>query len=435
MEIAILIIGLISVVLLAILLFRKGGSGGGGLSDGSIQALSQQIEQLQRDNQQLSQQMEALRKENRESQAEQRQELNAALQHTTRSLQQQIQSGQRYASEEQLRQMTAQFTAQQKQLQTIGTAQAEQLKATQQAVSRSLDDMGRNLSERLQSLEQRFATLETNIETKLQGIRQSMDTQLSGIREDNTKQLDSVRTTVNEQLQSNMLTLTTSVKGSMQSLEQRFATLESTIEAKLQAVRTSVETQLKNIRDDNNKQLDQIRGTVDEKLQKTLESKMNESFKLVSERLEQVYKGLGEMQSVAQGVGDLKKVLSNVKTRGILGEIQLGAILKEILTADQYEENVATVPRSSNRVEFAVKLPGAEDGKIIYLPIDSKFNGDGFAHLQDAYASGDTSLIATAKKELVDAIKKCAKDISDKYIDIFGTFLNGIDQFFFRRCH
>lgn len=240
------------------------------------------------------------------------------------------------------------------------------------------------------------------------------------LRREINSTLNSSMRSLGEQLQSTQINLareqSENQMNQLKQFEARLATLESNTETKLQGIRISIDTQLKNIRDDNTKQLDQIRGTVDEKLQKTLESKMNESFKLVSERLEQVYKGLGEMQSVAQGVGDLKKVLSNVKARGILGEIQLGAILKEILTPDQYDENIATVPKSSNRVEFAVKLPGAENEKTIYLPIDSKFNGDRFAHLQDAYESGDKACVDAAKRELCDAIKKCAKDISEKYI-------------------
>ena len=156
--------------------------------------------------------------------------------------------------------------------------------------------------------------------------------------------------------------------------------------------------------------------TVDEKLQKTLEDKMNQSFKLVSERLEEVYKGLGEMQNLATGVGDLKKVLSNVKTRGILGEIQLGAILQEILTPEQYDTEVPTIPGSTNRVEFAVKLPGGTDGEHVYLPIDSKFPGDTYAALQDAYESGSAEAVKAAYKNLEVIIKKCAKDIKEKYI-------------------
>ncbi|MDE6149606.1 MAG: DNA recombination protein RmuC [Ruminococcus sp.] len=206
------------------------------------------------------------------------------------------------------------------------------------------------------------------------------------------------------------------IASQMKTLENRFKTLEANNEQKLEAMRGTISKQLNYIQEDNNKKLDQIRTTVDEKLQKTLEDKMNQSFKLVSERLEEVYKGLGEMQNLATGVGDLKKVLSNVKTRGILGEIQLGAILQEILTPEQYDTEVPTIPGSTNRVEFAVKLPGGTDGEHVYLPIDSKFPGDTYAALQDAYESGSAEAVKAAYKNLESIIKKCAKDIKEKYI-------------------
>ena len=202
------------------------------------------------------------------------------------------------------------------------------------------------------------------------------------------------------------------VNEQLKVLENRFKTLEANNDLKLEAIRSTMTKHLTSIQDENSKKLDAIQTTVNEKL----ESKMNESFKLVSERLEQVYKGLGEMQTIASGVGDLKKVLSNVKNRGIIGEIQLGAILEEILSPEQYDREVATVPRSSNHVEFAVKLPGNGDGSFVYLPIDSKFPGDTFAALQDAYDSGSPEAVADAKKQLAAVIKKCAKDIRDKYV-------------------
>lgn len=206
-------------------------------------------------------------------------------------------------------------------------------------------------------------------------------------------------------------TLNTSVK----QQEERFKTFSVENEQKLENIRGTVENSLSAIRNDNNKKLDEMRSVVDEKLQKSLEDKMNQSFKLVSERLEQVYKGLGEMQTLANGVGDLKKVLSNVKTRGILGEIQLSAILKEILTSEQYEENAEVVPNSGKRVEFAVKLPGNNEGSV-YLPIDSKFPGDRYQSLLDAYDSGDKEAVNTAVKNLMAVIESEAKDINEKYI-------------------
>lgn len=199
-------------------------------------------------------------------------------------------------------------------------------------------------------------------------------------------------------------------------LEQRLHSFSSGNAQSLENIRRSVDEKLESIRRENLRQLDEMRQTVDEKLQKTLEEKMNKSFSLVNERLEQVYKGLGEMQTLAVGVGDLKKVLSNVKTRGILGEIQLGAILSEILSKEQYEENIATKKGSKNVVEFAIKLPSDGAGTV-YLPIDSKFPGDTYSALREAVESGDKQRIESAKKALVQRIKGEAKDIHDKYID------------------
>ena len=199
-------------------------------------------------------------------------------------------------------------------------------------------------------------------------------------------------------------------------IEDRLKTFSLENEQKLENIRRSMELKMADMRDDNNKQLTEMRKTVDEKLQKTLEEKMNRSFALVNERLEQVYKGLGEMQSLAVGVGDLKKVLSNVKTRGIVGEIQLGSILEEILAPDQYDVNVATKHGSRDVVEFAVRLPAKDDG-FIYLPIDSKFPGDTYAALRDAYDSGSKEAVDAAAKQLINTIRREAKDIRDKYID------------------
>lgn len=169
------------------------------------------------------------------------------------------------------------------------------------------------------------------------------------------------------------------------------------------------------MQDDNNRRLEQMRNTVDEKLQKTLEERIGQSFRIVNQSLAKVTEGIGEMQSIASGVGDLKKVLSNVKTRGVLGEIQLAAILEEILPHEQYEENVNTTGEAGNVVEFAVKLPGAGE-EPVWLPIDAKFPGDTYQKLLDAYETGDAKIVDAAKKELVSIIKKEAKDINRKYI-------------------
>ena len=196
-------------------------------------------------------------------------------------------------------------------------------------------------------------------------------------------------------------------------------------ERRMEAVQQTVDRRLDAIRADTEKKLDEMRATVDEKLQQTLESRISRSFQAVNERLEQVYRGLGEMQTLAAGVGDLKKVLSNVKTRGILGEVQLGAILEEILTPEQYETNVVTRAGSGMPVEFAVKLPGA-DGNPVYLPIDAKFPGDTYAALQDACERADREAANEARTQLSRAIRGFARDIHEKYIDPPATTEFGI---------
>jgi len=182
-------------------------------------------------------------------------------------------------------------------------------------------------------------------------------------------------------------------------------------------VEKTIEKNLKSIREDNTTQLNEMRKTVDEKLQTTLEKRLGESFKQVSDRLEQVHKGLGEMQNIATGVGDLKKVLSNVKTRGVLGEYQLENILEQILTPNQYAKNVATKKGSQANVEFALKLPGKEEGKEVWLPIDSKFPIEDYDRLLDAFDKGEKEGIESAQKVLLKKIESFAKNISEKYID------------------
>lgn len=201
-----------------------------------------------------------------------------------------------------------------------------------------------------------------------------------------------------------------------QNLEQN----RGAVEQRLDKVRETVDVQLSAIRRDNELKLEAIRATVDEKLATTLNDRLGASFKQVSSQLEAVYRGLGDMQNIASGVGDLKRVLSNVKTRGILGEVQLGAILRDILTPDQYAENVATKPGSTERVEFAVKLP-VEGGEPVWLPIDSKFPGDTYERLRDAVEAGDAEGVAAARRTLEQVIKAEAKDISSKYLSVPET--------------
>ena len=204
---------------------------------------------------------------------------------------------------------------------------------------------------------------------------------------------------------------------------QQFSQFEDTLhnyeirnERKMEEMRQTMENRLSEIRSDNEKKLEQIRETVDEKLQKTLDERMSQSFKEMAENLERMYTSLGEMQKLAGDVSDLKNVLSNVKTKGILGEVQLKAILDEILAREQYEENVEVVPNSNQRVEFAIKLP--KDDHPVYLPIDSKFPLEPYQQLLDAYEKNDPAEIAAAYKVLEARIKVEAKSIHDKYIEV-----------------
>lgn len=217
-------------------------------------------------------------------------------------------------------------------------------------------------------------------------------------------------------------------KDQLDSFSKLLGDMTKLHEEKFNAMRRTLENQLRSLQEDNSRKLDQMRVIVDEKLQSTLEARLGESFKQVSERLEQVYKGLGEMRSLATGVGDLKKVLTNVKTRGTWGEIQLGNILEQILTPDQYGINVATKKNSNDRVEFAIKLPGqsADKEQIVWMPIDSKFPQEDYQRLIDAQEAADKELAGRSMKNLEIHIKAEARNIKEKYLDPPNTTDFGI---------
>ena len=208
-------------------------------------------------------------------------------------------------------------------------------------------------------------------------------------------------------------------KDQLDSFSKQLMALARLNEEKLETMRKTLETQLRSLQEDNTRKLEQMRATVDEKLQSTLDKRLGESFKQVSERLEQVYRGLGEMRTLASGVGDLKKVLTNVKTRGTWGEIRLSHILEQILTPDQYDVNVATKKNSNDRVEFAIKLPGqaADKEKIVWLPIDSKFPQEDYQRLMDAEEAADIELAEKHIKNLEIRVKAEAKHIKEKYLE------------------
>jgi DNA recombination protein RmuC len=230
------------------------------------------------------------------------------------------------------------------------------------------------------------------------------------------KNLERTERIVREEIAKNREELSKSSKNASDSLLKQLTNLASLNEEKLEKLREVVAAQLKSLQEDNSKKLEQMRETVDEKLHSTLEKRLAESFKGVSERLEKVHQGLGEMQTLAVGVGDLKKVLTNVKTRGTWGEIQLGNLLEQILTADQFDKNVITKKGSNDPVEFAIKLPG-KDTHVVYLPIDAKFPKEDYERLLQAQDLADIPGVEEAGKALENQLKLEAKKISTKYID------------------
>ena len=223
----------------------------------------------------------------------------------------------------------------------------------------------------------------------------------------------------------NQHTASAAQQSSLQAMERQLYASQASIADALRAQSEEMRRALRQMQADTRESLEKIRASVDEQLQTTLERRVGESFKAVSGQLEQVYKGLGEMQTLAAGVGDLKKILGNVKTRGILGEVQLSALLSEILAPEQYLENAVTVPGSSARVEFAVKMPG-EEGHPVLMPVDSKFPADAYMALQDAYESADPARVKEAGAQLESRLKSFAKDIRDKYISPPDTTAFGV---------
>lgn len=274
--------------------------------------------------------------------------------------------------------------------------------------------------------EQNIRQLKSDIEKELSAFRQEINRttgdsikSLGEMVSQNQKDLNNTvadkLSVLDKNLSDKQENLQKSVTYSLTHQEERFKTFSVENEQKLDNIRTTVEKRLGSLQEENSKKLDEMRQVVDEKLQKTLDERITQSFKSVNDNLQQVYKSVGEMQTLATGVGDLKKVLTNVKSRGILGEIQLGSILSEILAPEQYEENVEIKKGSGKRVEFAVKLP-ADDDKTVYLPIDSKFPGDSYTNLVEAYDNGSKDEINAAVKALLATVKNEAKDINQKYI-------------------
>ena len=287
------------------------------------------------------------------------------------------------------------------------------------------DEQGRQqtrANEILAKIDNKMLALIKENADSLDKIRQDILVTLENIRKSNSESLNKINSTVKENTESldkirqEVLENFDRIRNSnTESLNKINGTVKENTE-NLDKIRQDILATFENIRRSNTESLDKINDTVNEKLQKTLDDRISKSFETVNKRLAEVYEGLGEMKNVASGVSDLKNVLSNVKTRGIMGEIQLGAILNEILAPEQFEEQITVNPNSSEKVDFAVKLPGMEDGEYVYLPIDSKFPGDTYSNLLTAYDSGNPDELKAKRKVLELEIKRCAKSIHDKYI-------------------
>ncbi len=252
---------------------------------------------------------------------------------------------------------------------------------------------------------------------ELAGAIKDMREEANANRKNHREEIATSLKNFNDSVLKGVADLTTLQKGELGKVIEELRNLTTSNESKLETLRGLVDDRLKEIRENNEKQLDQMRATVDEKLQGTLEKRIGESFKLVSDQLRQVHEGLGDMQNLATGVGDLKRLFGNVRARGAWGEVQLEALLADMLTADQYEKNVETKKDSGKRIEYAIKFPGDSDGRPVFLPIDSKFPLEVYQRLVEAQEKADLAAIELAGNQLEAQVRACAKDINEKYLD------------------
>jgi DNA recombination protein RmuC len=313
-----------------------------------------------------------------------------------------------------------------KKLVEIRTQIAEGLKIGGDSVTATLGQMSQAQQALLSELTSQVKALTDSNHTTLDRIRNTLDARVHELQEGNDKKLGEIRVEIGGGLKTasdsvgNVLQQTgTTQQEKLDGMTQQLKELARRSQESLETMRTALDSRVKEMQDNNEKKLDEMRRTVDEKLHDTLEKRLGESFKLVSDRLESVHKGLGEMQSLASGVGDLKRVLTNVKARGTWAEVQLGAILEQILTPEQFAKNVCVREGSAERVEFAIRLPGPKDDPTgcLWLPIDSKFPNEDYDRLQSAAESGDPVAVQTASDALLRAFRAAARDIHDKYVN------------------
>jgi DNA recombination protein RmuC len=289
-----------------------------------------------------------------------------------------------------------------------------ELRAQMQTTAQSTrQELTGNFAQFQQTLAAQLTSVATIQNNQIDGFSQ----QLAKLNEANAQQLESMRQAITLQAQTGREEQSIALKRFGDTLNQTLTALTESNAQRMAEVRATLEAKIKDLQTDNGARLEEMRKTVDEKLHATLELRLGESFKLVSDRLEKVHQGLGEMQQLAIGVGDLKRVLTNVKTRGTWGEVQLEMLLEQILTADQYAKNVETIPGTGERVEFAIKLPGVDDGLVpVWLPIDAKFPKEQYERLAEAADRADADGVALAGRELERAVRLEAKTIAEKYL-------------------
>ena len=298
--------------------------------------------------------------------------------------------------------------------QQISERSERELRAQVQTTAQSTrQELTGNFAQLQQTLAAQLTSVATLQNNKIDGFSQ----QLTKLNEVNAQQLESMRQAITLQAQTGREEQASALKRFGDTLNQSLTTLTESNAQRMEAVRATLESKIKDLQTDNGTRLEEMRKTVDEKLHATLEQRLGESFKLVSDRLEKVHQGLGEMQQLAIGVGDLKRVLTNVKTRGTWGEVQLGMLLEQMLTPEQYAKNVETVPGSGERVEFAIKLPGTDNGLTpMWMPIDAKFPKEQYERLAEAADRADAEGVAMAGRELERAVRLEAKKIAEKYL-------------------
>lgn len=303
-------------------------------------------------------------------------------------------------------------------IQRIETSVKEEIRTNRNETINQSAQARKELQQSLQSFEEKLNHLTETIDKKLSAFSESNNSNALASRTEIKEALNSFK----KDLAQSISDFNTQQKDNFYQLLRKQSDQNTDTSTKLDNMRNTIEQKVTAMQTSNEQKLEQMRITVDEKLQQTLEARLGESFKLVSERLEAVHKGLGDMQTLATGVGDLKRVLSNVKTRGVLGEYQLESLLEQILTPDQYAKNVKTKPGSNALVEFAVKLPNKQNSnEPLWLPIDSKFPKEAFELLTDAYEHGSPELVEEYRRTFIKSIRSYAQDICNKYIDAPNT--------------